>query len=122
VSNFITKSNTIESYFERQREMFKLVTFMQIKFKNRMLFREAKLECYMQYWDFKLRELNERVRKDKNYKMIELVNNIYAIPDEIKNYILKILLTNTQILSWIYFYTQRKIKSPDVCDPVEIDL
>jgi hypothetical protein len=72
------------------RKLMFLVTFMQKKFLNRVLYKENKRLMLESYWDMKLREITNQARESKNKQMIKLCKNINdLVLPEIKSYVLK---------------------------------
>ena len=103
-------------------ELFHLVTFMQRKFQNRFLFKEAKVETMHLCWAKRLRDMKDLASRKNNPRMLKLCKSIQAIDPKIKNYVLTKFMNQVEKLQWICLYNIRKQERPDVCDEEEINL
>jgi hypothetical protein len=66
-----------------------LVRFMQRKFRNRTLYKMAKLEMMESYWDLRLADMTAKAEKRKHPAMKKLCKSIAEdVKPEIKSYVL----------------------------------
>ena len=95
---------------------------MQNKFKNRFIYKEAKIEMIRLCWDKRLNDMKILAETKNNPRILKLCNLIKKVDPEVKNFVLRKFNEQVQKLSWIHFYNKRKVDRPDVCDEVEINL
>jgi hypothetical protein len=113
----------LNKFSELTERLYVHVLFMQHKFRNRFIYKSAKLEMMESYWDLRLLDMKTKAELKKNYSMIKLCKNIEEeILPEIKSYVLLKFLEQVQKLSWICFYNNRKVERPGICDEAEINL
>ena len=97
-----------DDFIELQRKMFRLITWIQERFHNRVAIKAARIAILSKYWDDQHDKMMQDAAKVENKKMIDVLGHIENIPDEIKDYVIKKYLEQTSKLSWIYFYHTRK--------------
>lgn len=105
--------------------MFKLVGFMQKRFRGRFIAKSTKAILIDDLWFTLLSQIREKAQEvdsDVAQRMLDVCMAINEVPDEIRKYVLLKYQEQMQKLSWIYFYHQRRIERPEQCDNEEISL
>lgn len=75
--------------------MFGQIIWIQRKFHNRVIFKENRIALLIRYWDNMLEKFMEKAQDIQNKKMIAVLEHVEAVPDEIKEYVLKQFMQQT---------------------------
>lgn len=94
---------------------------MQTKFRNRNIYREAKVEMLKSYWDQILNWfVNEGIETgDAQIKQVGC--NIMVVDKTVQDYVLRQLTVRIQILTNISGYVKRIFEKADVCQAEEVE-
>ena len=97
------------------------IRFMQSNFRNRVIYREAKLEMLKLQWTRTLKWLINIGIEKNDLQIKQVCAKIMVIDLPVQEYVLRKLLVKVQMLANISGFKQRQQEMPDVCNVEEIE-
>lgn len=110
IKSALIKNELLKPFKDQLLLNYNRILRIQSSFIKRIANRNAKLVLYLKHWDKTLYSTFAKAKEDEfdNMQVINLCKEIYAIPLDVKIYVMRKYMTQIQKLTSISFYLQRK--------------